>query len=62
MGQCARKKIDNLAVTLAEVKAVTLGDARGDAHALVKTLADMLAEVGTVGDTRGDAHALVDTG
>ena len=36
---------------------------RGDAHALVDTLADTLAQVEavTLGDIRGDAHALVDS-
>ena len=40
-----------------------VSDTRGDAHALVDTLADTLAEVDakTLGDTRGNAHELVDT-
>ena len=43
--------------------ALTLGDARSDAHALVGTLAVTAAEVEavTLADARGDAHALVDT-
>ena len=38
-----------------------LGDTRGDAQALVHTMADSLAELNaeTVGDTLSDAHALV---
>ena len=32
----AHAKVDNLADTLPKVKAKTLGDARGDAHALVE--------------------------
>ena len=42
---------------------VTLGVARGDAHAQVDTLADTLAELEavTLGDTQGESHALVDT-
>ena len=42
---------------------MTQGDARVDAHALVNTLTDPVAEVDakTLGDTRDDAHALVDT-
>ena len=42
---------------------MTLDDTRGDAHALLETLTDALAEVKelTLGDRRGDAHALVDT-
>ena len=45
---------------LTEVEAV--GDERGDAHAVVNTLADTLPEVDakTIGDTQGVAHALVD--
>ena len=39
-----------------------LGDAQGDAHELLDTLADTLTEVEAVGNTRGNAHALVDTG
>ena len=52
-----------LADTLAEVEAVTLGDARGDVHALVGTPTDTVPEVEAVklGDPRGDAHALVNT-
>ena len=40
----------------------TLGDARSDAHALVATLADTLAEIEAVtpGDKRGDTHTLVE--
>ena len=59
-----RMHCSTLADTLAEVEAVTLGDTRMDAHALVDTLADELseAEAVTLGDTRGDVHALVDTG
>ena len=55
--------LNNVADTLAKVKAVTQGDARVDAHALVNTLTDLVAEVDakTLGDTRDDAHALVDT-
>ena len=43
------------------VKAV--GDANGDAHALVDNLADPVPEVDAVklGDKRGDAHPLVYT-
>ena len=43
---------------------MTLGDTQGDAHALIDTLADPVAEVDavTLGDTQGDAHALVGTG
>ena len=52
-----------LADTLAEVQNLTPCDTRGDARALVDSLADTLAEVEmTLGDTWGDAHALVDTG
>ena len=42
---------------------MTLGDARGDTHALVDTLTDTQAEVEavTLGDTRGDGHALVNS-
>ena len=42
--------------TLAEVEAETLGDTRGDAHALVDTPVDTLAELEaeTLGDTRSD--------
>ena len=39
---------------LAEVEAV--GDTRGDAHALVETLADTLEEEESVSDTRSDAQ------
>ena len=40
---------------------MTLGDIRGDAHALFYARADTLAEVAavTLDDTRGDAHALL---
>ena len=43
---------------------MTLVDSRGDAHALVDTLAVALAEVEevTLGDIRGHVHTLVDTG
>ena len=44
------------------MEAKTLGDRKGDAQALVDTLANMLAEVEAVADKRGDAQALVDTG
>ena len=37
--------------TVAEVEAVKLGEAQGDVHALVDTLADTLAKVEPVGDT-----------
>ena len=42
---------------------MTLGNTRHDAHALVDTPADTLAEVEavTLADTRGDAQALIDT-
>ena len=40
---------------------MTLGDARGSAHALFATLAETLAVVEAVCDTRGDAHVLVNT-
>ena len=50
-----------MADTLAEVKAVTLADATGDAHALVYTLPDTLVVVVAVGDTPGDTKALVET-
>ena len=40
---------------------MTLGDARGDAHALVYTLADTLVVVEAVDDTPGDTKALVET-
>ena len=36
------------------------GDTRGDAHALVNTMADTLPKEEAVGDTWGDTHALVD--
>ena len=50
-----------LSDTIAEVEAVTIADTRDDAHALVDTLGDTLAEVETLGDTRDDSHALFDT-
>ena len=45
------------------MEAVTTSDKRGDAHTLVETLANTLAEVEAVTllDTWGDAQALVDT-
>ena len=48
--------------TVAEVEAVKLGEAQGDAHALVDTLADTLAvvEAVTLGDARDNAYALVE--
>ena len=48
-----------LADSVAEEESVI--DTPGDAHALVDTLADTLAErtAVTLGDARGDAHALV---
>ena len=54
--------VDNLADTLTEVEAVTLGDTWGHALALVNNLADTLAEVEavTLRDARGDAHAVVE--
>ena len=36
------------------------GNKRGNANALLNSLADTLAEEEALGDTRGDAHALVD--
>ena len=41
-----------------------VGDTRGDAHALIETLAETLGEMEakTLGENRGDASALVDTG
>ena len=47
---------------LAKVEVAILGDAQGNTHALVDTLAYTVAEVRAVGDKRGDAHELVDTG
>ena len=43
------------------MEALTLGDTRSDAHALVDTLADSLAEVEVMrlGDIRGNKAALV---
>ena len=46
---------------LAKVEVVTVGNARGNTHALVDTPAEKLAEVKAVGDNRDDARALVDT-
>ena len=46
---------------LAKVEVVTVGEARGNTHALVDTLAETLAEVKAVEDKRVDARALVDT-
>ena len=45
------------------MEAVTLGDTRGDSHALVYSLAQTLADVEgvTLDDTRGGAHALVNS-
>ena len=56
-----RTRWSTLADTLVEVDAI--GSTRGDAYALVGTLADTLSEMWAVklGDTRGYAHALVDT-
>ena len=56
-----RTRWSTLADTLAEVESV--GDTRGDAHALVDNLTDTLAEVEAVkqGDTRSDAHTVVNT-
>ena len=45
------------------MNAKSIGDTRDEAHALVDTLADTLAEVKvvTLAEKRGDTHALVDT-
>ena len=56
-----RSPVDNLAETLKDVEALTLGDTRGYAHALINTLVVSLAEVEELGDAQGDAHEVVDT-
>ena len=45
------------------MEAETLGDTRGDAQALVDTMADSIGELeeDTLGDTLSDASTLVDT-
>ena len=48
-----------LADTIAEVESV--GEKRGNAHAVVDTLGDTLEVKESVGETSGDAHALVET-
>ena len=49
--------------TLQRVEEESQGDTRGDAQALLDTVADSLAEVDveTLGDTLSDAHALVES-
>ena len=48
---------------VANVEVVSLGDARGNTHALVDNLAETLVEVEVVKliDARGETHALVNT-
>ena len=48
-----------LADTIAEVESV--GDKRGDAHAVVDTLSETLAVMEAVGESSSDAHALLES-